>query len=70
MYTTEELFEDNGAGYLHDVMLEATGKSYSESEIILIWNELPEHIQNIAHCWSLSDTVFRDEAFVYIKETI
>ena len=38
----------------------------SEDQLLEIFNNLPNHIQGNAVNWGFSDTVFRDNFFVYI----
>lgn len=46
---------------LHDVILDALGKSLSEEGIQKCWDILPQHTQGKAIQWGTNDTVFRDE---------
>jgi len=62
------LFEDYGAALFHDTVYEATNVSHSEDKLKEIFYTLPKNIQMTAMEWGLSDTVFRDEAYVFIKE--
>ena len=68
MYTTDELFDDEGWCAFHDVVIETSGCSLSPKELRIVFEALPRHIRDIAHSWSLSDTVFRDSAYTYLKE--
>lgn len=67
MKTTDELFAGDDWGSLHDVVVEFDGKSRTKEEIRAIFDKLPERMRNTAHLWGLSDTVFRDEAYVYLR---
>jgi hypothetical protein len=68
MYTVEQLFANEiSIATFHDAILEATGKTYTDEELRQIFNNLSTATQNIAHCWGLEDTVFRDEAYVELK---
>jgi hypothetical protein len=54
---------------LHDVLVDALeNKRYTDTQIEKAFHLLPEHIQHIAFQWGSSDTVFRDEAYVYIMK--
>lgn len=53
---------------LHDVMVEIDGKSRTEQELLLIFESLPQYIRNIAYQWGGGDTVFGDEAYVYLRD--
>ena len=68
MKTTEDLFADDGWEGLHDVVVQLDGKSRTKDEIRAIFNRLPERVKDTAHQWGLSDTVFRDEAYVYLSK--
>jgi len=75
MYSTDELFAGNGADCLHDVFAELdslSGREVDRSPARLreLFESLPEAIRDIAHSWSLSDSVFRDEAFVYYRDVV
>lgn len=67
MKTTDELFADDGWGSLHDVVVELDGKSRTKEEIRAIFDKLPERVRSEAHLWGFSDTVFGDEAYVYLR---
>jgi hypothetical protein len=73
--STEELFATpSDWGRLHDVFAELDfeagrpERSYSKEEAFAAWERLPEDIRNIAHCWSIGDTVFGDEAYVFFRD--
>ena len=78
MYTKEELFANKGWARLHDAMVEAVltvnpdllnddeSLGFPEAVVSDMWDRLPQHIQNIAHEWTIGDTVFGDEAYNYI----
>ena len=74
MYPTDELFAGNGSDDLYDVFVELDlTKSHpiidrSPETLRALFEALPEHIRNLAHCWGLSDTVFRDETLEYYSE--
>lgn len=71
MYTTDELFSDVSEwGGFHDVVFNVQGKSLDPEELREVFESLPETIRNIAHSWGCSDTVFRDEASVYLRKKL
>jgi hypothetical protein len=53
---------------IHDVILEVFGKSPSQEQIQLIWNDLPEDMKGLAIQWGTNDTVFRDNLYEFLKE--
>jgi Tfp pilus assembly protein PilN len=67
---TDDLFaEQSEAGSFHDVVADVTGESSIPVEQLkMIFSRLPRHVQMTALQWGLSDTVFRDQAFVYLRE--
>lgn len=81
MYTTDELFDESnqeaggGPGRLHDVLIELHHRrgdpepfpNYTNAQLRIVFDSLPVHIRDIAHCWTISDTVFGDEAFTYLE---
>lgn len=78
MYTTDELFDRNnteigGPDRLYDVLMEVIAKrgeperTFTDVELRIVFDALPTHVRDIAHCWSISDTVFADEAFLYLE---
>ena len=68
MMNLTELFEEDpmGGGF-HDVVYDITGESMSPDELKVVFEALPEHIQDKAHQWGLSDTVFRDHAYRHLE---
>lgn len=66
------LFDEDGdgVGSFHDTVYEATGVSHSNEKLKEIFFTLPKDVQMIALQWGLSDTVFGDKAYVFIKEKI
>ena len=63
------LFESGWESF-HDAVYEATDVSFSKEELKDLFYELPMNISNIALEWGLSDTVFGDEVYTYIKENL
>jgi len=67
MYSIDELFEDTTEWYsFHDVICEIELQEYSSQKLRVIFENLPIHIKDIAQTCGLSDTVFRDEAYVFL----
>lgn len=69
MFTTDEMFAtvDQWGGF-HDALFEIDEKERTAGELRVLFETLPEEIRNIAHCWGMSDTVFRDDAYVYFRD--
>lgn len=65
MKNEKELFED--INHFHDVFCEL-GFNFTDKQLKKLFRKLPENIRNIAHCWGMSDTVFRDESFIYFRD--
>ena len=61
--TTRELFDRIGPFYLDDFPVE---NQSDQNKMFELFNELPEHIQKEAVANGCSDTVFRDQAFVFL----
>lgn len=57
---------DNFDGLI-DVVTEITGEQISDAEAEFVFRELPKHTQFIAQEWTCSDTVFKDDAFGWLK---
>ena len=55
---------------LHDVLADLGGeyREYTKEECRAAFLRLPYHTQTIAVSWGLEDTVFRDEAYVYLRD--
>lgn len=68
MYTTDELFEDKGEwAAFHDVVYDVINTSLTPKELRGVFETLPTGVRDVAHCWGLSDTVFKDEAYAWMK---
>lgn len=52
----------------HDVLYELYDKSFEEKQLERLFMKLPDDVKQIAYRWGAGDTVFGDEAYVYIKE--
>jgi len=53
---------------IHDVLVEIENRTYSTKECEVAYNSLPDNIKGIAVRWCANDTVFRDEAFAFLKK--
>jgi hypothetical protein len=53
---------------VHDVLYEVYSKSYTDDEIDVIVNSLPDHIQSEGMLWGWSDTVFRDMMYRHLEK--
>lgn len=74
MKTVNELFEDKDeVASFHDCVVEALSWSYEQGKALTpetlrkVFDALPEHVRDVAHSWGMSDTPFRDDAFVFIR---
>lgn len=66
---TDVIFDDWES--MHDVLVELDFKIEITKEVVVeYFNKLSDYTQHIALRWGLSDTVFRDEAFVEIRHII
>lgn len=54
--------------YMHDVIYEVLGYKPTNQQIQDIWDKLPDEIQGTAIQWGTSDTVFRDELYLWLRE--
>ena len=68
MKTTEDLFADDGWLGLYGVVSELDRQNRTKDEIRAIFEALPEDVKNTAHLHGLSDTEFKDEAYVYLRD--
>lgn len=63
--------EDHDYRALHDIILGSLGINHEHitSELMNeVWKGLPERIQYIAIEWGTSDTVFREEAYIWLEK--
>jgi hypothetical protein len=71
MFTLEQLFDlDNencAVDNFHDCVILATDINHTPESLQRIFERLPPEIQEIAFSWGLSDTVFRDFVYDYLK---
>ena len=65
MYTIDE-FGDNEWDSFHDVVYDVVNRSLGRDGLISIFLSLPEYIRDTAHMHGLSDSVFRDNAYVFL----
>lgn len=62
------LYNKDSLASLHDVIFEANGKDIEDSsELRKTFLSLPEEIQAVAKEWGMSDTVFKDKAYEWLK---
>jgi hypothetical protein len=64
----DNLFKDNDWFSFHDCLSDVVPADYTEEECREVFEILPDHIQLLAVEWRLSDTVFRDDAYVFLKD--
>ncbi|MFW6219931.1 MAG: hypothetical protein ACOC33_03745 [bacterium] len=67
MFTFDELFSDVNYGGLSDACFEFFNKDLCVDELKIIFNELPNNIKDDAYHYGLSDSVVRDDVYVYLK---
>ena len=65
MKFTKEQYDSMGEFYLDDLEINQDSEKMFE-----IFNELPDNIQGIAVQWGFNDTVFRDNAFVFLVKKL
>lgn len=53
---------------MHDVIFEVFGSKPTNEEIKGFWDMLPEEIKGTAIQWGCSDTVFRDDMYVWLQK--
>ncbi len=67
--TIDEMFNDPSEWHsFHDCFYAASGQSLSSDKLRIVFDSLPNNIQSIAYAWGLSDSVFRDEACVFLRK--
>lgn len=59
---------ENQWDHFYDVVFDSIGKKCNEDELKIIYNLLPHHIKSICEEWGMGDTVFRDNAYQFLKE--
>lgn len=65
MVFSKEQFEEIGPFYMDDFPVD----SNDQDLMLKIFNHLPTHLQGLAIQWGCSDTVFRDDVFVFMIKT-
>jgi len=65
MIFTKEQFNEIGDFDLGELCIDMSGDTG-----LHIFNALPSHLQGLAVQWGFSDTVFRDDSYVYIVEEL
>jgi hypothetical protein len=65
MKFTKEQYYSMGEFCLDDLEINQDSEKMFE-----LFNELPDNIQGIAVQWGFNDTVFRDEAFVFLVKKL
>ena len=73
MHSIEDMFKNiNQWGSFHDVINEVRYpeeyRDYDVDTVKLVFDKLPDTIKDQAQLWGLSDTVVRDNAYVYLKD--
>jgi hypothetical protein len=67
--TIEVEFPEHDWASFHDVVWDATGKEdWTNEQLKELFLFLPRDIQHTAFQWGLSDTPFKDDAYVYLQE--
>jgi hypothetical protein len=62
--------EEEDFGPLHDIVYNITDYEYTNDELLLIWNNLPEDIQLEAAKWGMSDTCVREEIHEHLENEL
>ena len=69
MFSIDQLFNDEYQwGQFHDVVSEVKLGKYTPEALRLIFDQLPESINDLAQMWGISDTVVRDDAYVFLRQ--
>ena len=66
MIVTVQL-EQEDFDVIHDIIFELTERIIDNDTCQFVWDNLPDEIQSTAIQWGTSDTVFRDNAYSYLK---
>ena len=61
-------YEKGDFDSFHDSVYDLTGQELTHEKLELIWLKIPEHIQNLAIMWGMSDTEVREKAYEYLEE--
>jgi hypothetical protein len=69
MRSIDSLFEDiHEWGAFHDVVAEIKLRKYSASDLRKIFDKLPGYIKDQAQMYGISDSVVRDDAYVFLRD--
>lgn len=60
-------FVQNDWNHLHDVVLDITDDSKSQEQLERIFLALPKLLQSEATQWGMNDTVWRENAHIYLS---
>lgn len=60
--------EESDYGRLHDILLEITNDKFTQEELVIVWNGLPQSLKDEAIHWGMSDTVVRDNIYEHLKD--
>lgn len=63
------VLEQEDFNHMHDVILEVLDVEPTQKQIQEIWDKLPDDIKGTAIEWGCSDTVFRENLYVWLKDT-
>ena len=72
MKTIEQYLSDpHEFNSFHDCVAEAIDTEYllTRSTLLMVFNSLPEHVQATGLLCGISDTVLRDQTYVYLRNT-
>ncbi len=61
-------FQKNDWDHMHDVVLSVIHKSCTMRELIEFYKSLPEDLHELAEEWGMNDTVFRENAYEFLRE--
>ena len=61
-------FNDNEWAHFHDVVLTATGKNLSRTELEPIFHSLDEELKADSVRWGLNDTIVRENIIYELKQ--
>ncbi len=61
-------YDEHDLDSFHDVILDALGPSLNHDGVLAVFETLPKDIRVIAFNHGMTDTCFRDEAYVYLQK--
>lgn len=66
----EPIYElyDRDYDYLHDIVYELTQEDTPKDQLEVMFQALPKHLKAEASTYGISDSVVRDDIYVYLKE--